>query len=79
MTPETNNQPADRRGDSLLRIDRVRERCGLSTATIYRREAAGTFPPRQRMGPGSVGWYASDVDRWVADPAGYRASTSAAA
>lgn len=63
----------DRRTDTLLRIKAVRERTGLSEATIYRRTDAGTFPPKQRMGPKIVGWYASDVGEWVADPEGYRA------
>lgn len=65
-------QPKDRRTDSLLRIGRVRERTGLSVATIYRREAAGTFPKRQRLGPRSVAWYQSDIDDFVARPETYR-------
>jgi len=63
----------DRRQDSLLRIKDVRRRTGLSVATVYRREAAGTFPPRVKMGPKAVGWYESDVGDFVADPCGYRA------
>ncbi|WP_342657098.1 AlpA family phage regulatory protein [Sphingomonas sp. NY01] len=62
----------DRRADSILRISDVRRRTGLSTATIYRREAARTFPRKQHLGPKMVGWYQSDVDAWVADPVGYR-------
>ena len=64
--------PLDRRHDSLLRIEEVRGRTGLSTATIYRREAAGTFPRKVRMGPKTVGWYRTDVDAWVANPMAYR-------
>lgn len=66
-------QPIDRRRDSLLRIRDVRARTGLSTATIYRKEAAGTFPRRQLLGPKMVAWYESDVGEFVADPLGYRA------
>ena len=62
----------DRKHDSLLRISRVKLRTGLSTATIYRREAGGTFPARVRLGPKMVAWYESDIDAWVADPMGYR-------
>jgi prophage regulatory protein len=61
----------DRRKDTILRIRDVRSRTGLSEATIYRREAAGTFPPKRRMGPKTVGWYESDVGEWIADPEGY--------
>lgn len=63
----------DRRGDCLLRMHEVRRRTGLSVATVYRREAARTFPPKVRLGPKSVAWYQSDIDRFVADPTGYRA------
>lgn len=63
----------DRRGDCLLRMAEVRRRTGLSTATVYRREAARTFPPKVRLGPKSVAWYQSDIDAFVSDPSGYRA------
>ena len=63
----------DRRTDSLLRIKDVRRRTGLSVATVYRREAAGTFPPRVRLGPKAVAWYESDIGDFVADPLGYLA------
>ncbi|GHH09195.1 hypothetical protein GCM10008023_05530 [Sphingomonas glacialis] len=66
-------QPKDRRTDSLLRIKDVRRRTGLSVATVYRREAAGTFPPRVRLGPKAVAWYESDIGDFVADPLGYLA------
>ena len=62
----------DRRKDRLLRIAEVKSRTGLSVATIYRREADGTFPARERLGPRSVAWYESDVEDWVARPMGYR-------
>jgi prophage regulatory protein len=63
---------ADRRHDSFLRVGAVCRRTGLSVATIYRREAEGTFPRRKRLGPKMVAWYETDIDRWVADPLGYR-------
>lgn len=68
----------DRRHDSLLRIASVRARTGLSTATIYRRVADGTFPPRIQIGPKCVAWYESDIDAFVGDPMGYRAPAQAA-
>jgi prophage regulatory protein len=64
----------DRQRDTLLRIKDVRARTGLSTATIYRREAAGTFPSKTRLGAKTVGWYESEVGRWISDPLGYRAA-----
>jgi prophage regulatory protein len=62
----------DRRKDRLLRIASVRARTGLSVATIYRREADGSFPRRERIGIRSVAWYESDIDDFVADPLNYR-------
>jgi prophage regulatory protein len=67
------SQPIDRRQDTLLRCHDVRRRTGLSTATIYRRQALGTFPRAVRLGAGSVAWYESDIGEWIADPTGYRA------
>ncbi|MFX4086174.1 helix-turn-helix transcriptional regulator [Sphingobium yanoikuyae] len=61
----------DRRLDSIIRIATVRERTGLSPATIYRREGNGTFPPRVRLGVRSVGWYLSDIEDFIANPAIY--------
>ena len=67
----------DRRHDSLLRLPAVRDRTGLSTSTINRREAAGTFPRRVRIGENSVAWYLSDVESFVVDPFGYRVDRAA--
>jgi prophage regulatory protein len=64
--------PVDRRGDSLLRLSEVKKRVGLSTATIYRRVDAGTFPRKVRLGPKSVAWYGSDIDSFIANPFDYR-------
>ena len=68
----------DRRQDSLLRLPAVRQRTGLSSSTINRREAAGTFPRRVRIGEYSVAWYLSDVEDFVADPGRYRTASEAA-
>ena len=62
----------DRRTDSLLRLKMVRQHTGLSPAIIYRREAAGTFPSRVRIGERSVAWYKSDIDDFVAVGGKYR-------
>ena len=61
----------DRRADRLLRFPEVHIRTGLSESTMRRREAKGTFPRRVQMGPKMVGWYESDVGRWVSSPSTY--------
>jgi prophage regulatory protein len=65
----------DRTTDSLLQIKKVRRRTGLSTATIYRREAAGTFPSRIRVSTRCARWYESDIGLFVANPGTYQNST----
>lgn len=62
----------DRRTDSLIRIATVLERTGLSQSTLYRKEAAGTFPKRVKLGHRCVAWYLSDIEDFVASPATYR-------
>lgn len=74
VPPRGTEKGPDRRKERILRLPAVIERTGLTKPTIYRREAAGTFPRRERLGPRNVGWYESDVEDFVAAPAGYRAA-----
>lgn len=64
----------DRKHDSLLRFAAVKARTGLSRTTIQRRVNAGTFPASKPISAGLVAWYESDIDAWVADPMGWKAS-----
>ncbi|CAB3786355.1 helix-turn-helix transcriptional regulator [Paraburkholderia fynbosensis] len=57
----------------ILRRRHVEERTGLSRSTIYRRMAAGTFPPAIRLGGRLVGWRAADIEQFLENPARYRA------
>lgn len=66
--PECGTHQFDRRKDRLLRLPAVRDRTGLSTATIYRRQGEGTFPRSVRIGSNAVAWYESDIDAFVASP-----------
>lgn len=61
----------DRRRDNLLRLADVKKRTGLARTTIYNRMNAGTFPKAEKISPGLVAWYESDIDRWVANPMGW--------
>nr|WP_089221146.1 AlpA family phage regulatory protein [Sphingomonas laterariae] len=60
--------------ERLVRLPEVRERTGLSTATIYRKVASGDFPNRVQISTNVVGWYESQIDAWIANPAGWRAA-----
>lgn len=61
-----------RQPDRIIRFDAVRARIGLSRSTIYRKIAEGTFPAQLKISTNGAGWRESDINRWVADPAGWR-------
>jgi prophage regulatory protein len=58
--------------DRIVRLKTVLARAGLSRSTIYRKIAEGTFPAQVRISVNGAGWRESDIDRWIADPAGWR-------
>jgi prophage regulatory protein len=43
----------------------LRERLGLSEATILRMRRRGQFPQPIRLSPGRVGWRESDIVDWL--------------
>jgi prophage regulatory protein len=58
--------------DRIVRMKTVLARAGLSRSTIYRKIAEGTFPAQVRISVNGAGWRESDIDRWIANPAGWR-------
>ncbi|WP_313807577.1 helix-turn-helix transcriptional regulator [Sphingobium sp.] len=58
--------------ERILRISEVLRLTGLSRATVYRKIANGTFPRQMSLSENASGWHASEVSRWVANPAAYR-------
>lgn len=58
--------------DRIIRLKTVLARTGLSRSTVYRKIADGTFPAQIRISVHGAGWRESSIDRWIADPAGYR-------
>jgi prophage regulatory protein len=52
--------------ERLLRLPEVRARTGLGRTTLWRRELAGDFPRRRRLGPSAVAWLESEVEAWIA-------------
>ena len=60
--------------DRIVRMKTVLARAGLSRSTVYRKIAEGTFPAQVRISVNGAGWRESDIDRWIADPAGWRAT-----
>jgi prophage regulatory protein len=58
--------------DRIIRLRTVLARTGLSRSTLYRKIAEGTFPAQLRISVHGAGWRESEIDRWVADPVGWR-------
>ncbi|MBL3961006.1 AlpA family phage regulatory protein [Burkholderia sp. KCJ3K979] len=65
-----------RAAGAILRRTQVEIEVGLKRSTIYQRMQEGTFPRPVRLGERAVGWRAADIERFLEDPAGYRASQS---
>ncbi|MBK9040591.1 MAG: AlpA family phage regulatory protein [Bdellovibrionales bacterium] len=51
--------------EKILRGPEVEALVRLSTATISRQEKAGLFPKRRRIGIRAVGWYESEIQKWL--------------
>jgi prophage regulatory protein len=62
-----------REPDRIIRLKTVLSRTGLSRSTIYRKIAEGTFPAQLKISTNGTGWHESDINRWVENPAGWRA------
>ena len=58
--------------ERIIRLRTVIDRTGLSRTTLYRKIGEGTFPSQVRISTNGAGWYESAVNRWIADPWGYR-------
>lgn len=51
---------------SLERLPSVKARTGLSRSEIYRRIAAGEFPPPVKLGVRASAWSMFEIDSWIA-------------
>lgn len=58
--------------ERIIRLPTVLNRTGLSRSTLYRKIAEGTFPPQVKVSVHGAGWHESAINRWIADPPGYR-------
>lgn len=58
--------------ERIIRLKTVLLRTGLSRSTLYRKIADGTFPRQLPISINGAGWHESAVDRWIANPAGFR-------
>ena len=74
----TNNHRIEKKrpvsqSERIIRLKTVLLRTGLSRSTLYRKIADGTFPRQLPISINGAGWHESAVNRWIADPGGYRA------
>ena len=56
--------------NAQLRIERRRDviaRTGLCRSAIDKRESEGKFPKRIRLSDRAVGWYAHEIDEYLAN------------
>lgn len=63
--------------DRYLKEVEVLSVTSLSHATLWREVKAKRFPAQVRISPGRVGWRASEIARWQADPALWQLKTAA--
>jgi len=61
-----------RQPERIIRRKTVLARTGLPRSTIYRKIAEGTFPPQLKISANGAGWHESDINRWIAYPAGWK-------
>lgn len=52
--------------DELWSVRTITAKTGLARSTIYAYVKQGLFPRQRRLGPGRVGWRASEVRGWIA-------------
>ena len=50
---------------SIIRINQVKERTGLSRSTLYSLIKDCKFPSPIPIGARAVGWLSTDIDAWI--------------
>lgn len=52
--------------ETILRLQAVLSRTGLSRSLIYELIARDQFPKPIQLGTRAVGWIGSEIDQWIA-------------
>ena len=56
----------NRKALSILRLNEVKRRTGLSRSSIYAKIAEGDFPSQVSLGKRAIGFVESEIDGWIA-------------
>lgn len=51
--------------NKILSLGEVKNLTTLSTSSIYRKIAEGTFPKQVKLSTQSVGWLESEINDWI--------------
>jgi prophage regulatory protein len=57
----------------IVRLPELMKIVCLCKGSIYRGIKTGQFPAPVKLTQRAVGWRRTDIERWIADPAAYRA------
>lgn len=68
--------PAQGPDPAFYRLADVIRITALSRSSIYRRIAAGEFPPQVSLGGRAAGWRREALQAWIGDPSGFRPLTN---
>ncbi|MBO9657781.1 MAG: AlpA family transcriptional regulator [Chitinophagaceae bacterium] len=49
----------------IIRLPEVMRTTGLARSTIYKKITEKTFPNQIPLGPKSVGWLETDIQKWI--------------
>ncbi|WP_043287083.1 helix-turn-helix transcriptional regulator [Paraburkholderia oxyphila] len=55
----------------LIRLPELEQLTHRCKGSIYNDMKAGRFPQSIKIGPRAIAWHRADVERWLANPAGY--------
>ena len=61
---------------AFYRLSDVTRITALSRSSIYRRIAAGEFPPQVSLGGRATGWRREALQTWIGNPSGFRPLTT---
>jgi prophage regulatory protein len=50
---------------SIQRLDKVKQRTGLSRSSIYLKMQDGTFPPSVKISTRAIGWSEEVITEWI--------------